>query len=257
METSRKRSILLMRERGNVQKSSEELMQREQGRRKLINYAQNLLASHIEEYDIIRNAIISEMEIQKDMKWQLEELKNSRIFIKGEYRTEKLVFVRQNEKISAIVDWIMKDAIDSYKKEKDRANALLQRVAEFRILQQKKQVFFKNSQKVNKDKLEAEKGKYTTFLQQLMKKAEALETENQRLAEEYEIQQLEYERLTEIKLARVESRLTDEMEFKVKENDAISKALEKNSEIGDLSQVAILEHLMFIDSDLQKVHIPY
>lgn len=256
LEASRKRSILLMREKGPTHLSAEELKQKEIDKEKLFKDAQELLVVYVEKYDQIRTALINEAEIQEDMKWQIENSKNQRRTKKAELRTDKLFLMKQNEKVAAIGEWIMKDAMDIYKKEKERANSLLQRAAEFKLLEHKNQVTVKSAQNALMKKLNEEKGKYITFLQELQKQADDLEKSNQLIASEYEDLRLQNERLTEAKLARIEMRVANEVETKSKEKEAIDKALKKNDHNGEeinLSDIQMVDHMSFFDSDLQKV----
>jgi hypothetical protein len=260
LEASRKRSILLMQEKGSTRLSADDLKQKEIDKEKLVKDAQELLIEYVEKYDKIRIALVSETEIQEDMKWQIENSKNQRRTKKAEFRTDKIFLMKQNEKVAAIGEWIMKDAMEIYKKEKDRANSLLQRAAEFKLIEHKTQVTIQSSQKALKKKLNEEKGKYITFLQQLRKQAEDLEKKNQLYTLEYEDLRLQNERLSEAKLAMIERRVANELETRNMEKDAIDKALKKNNDDGEeinLSDIHMVDHISFFDSDLQKVSCIY
>lgn len=253
LEASKRTSILLMKEKGPIHASDEELMQKELAKEKLVKDAQELLTAYVEEYDKIRNAIMSEMSTQKDVKWAIENSKNRRRMIRAEIRTDKLFLVKQNEKVAALGEWIMRDAMEDYKKEKERANVLLQKAADFKLLEYKKQFTIKSSQTELLDRLNNEKGKYTTFLSQLREQADDLESKNQLDILEYKNLQLENENLTNAKYSLIENRVTKEVVEKIKENDCIDKALKSNGQGHALSEIKTLEQLSFADSDLQTV----
>ena len=254
LEASKKRSIFLMREKATPTQeiSPEDLKQRELIKDKILKDAQAMLASCLEQYELIRNALISESEIQNELSIQLEKTKTLRKAIKGEVRAEKLFLIKQNEKLASVVEWIMKYAMDIYQKEKDRANNLLQKAGEFKLLEHKKQSIIKNTQKEYLAKSLNENGSLKNFLQKLREESEALEKENQQKALEIEALKSENERLTEMKLSRIGHRVSNEQQTKIKEMKAINNALKQNN-IENISQLAQFEHLDMMDSGLQAV----
>ena len=252
LEASKKRSIILMRERVNPQEalSAEEMIQREQEKGLMVEDTQALLAFYIEQYDLIRESIISELEIQKDIKYQEENTKNRRRRIKGEIRTDKRFLTKLDEKLSILVEWIMTDAMAAYNKEKDRANLLLQRAAEFRLTEAKKQSDIKRYKKSIGLKLSHGVSENESALKKIRDKADQLEASNLIKSKEIEALRAENERLNNRKRSIISSRIANEQLIKSKEEIVINEALSRAFEKSALKQA---ENLDFTDAELENV----
>ena len=221
----------------------------------IVKEAQTELKRAFIEYEDVRTQILSELDIQKELKMKLDLLKNRKRVLHHESRALHSLLGKQQDKVHGVLQWLMSDAFVSFEREKDRANSLIEQVnrllarnREIRASLKKTLSKVEHKNKNFKKVIREDKAKFLSLQTEII----AIETSNSDCVDEMEKLRAENERMMAIKLRIIEGRISEERESREQELAALKAAIRRATGDEDCD-LADLDELDFGESQLGKV----